>query len=192
MPFAPFRDRLGSGSKHDHSTISRSSTQSSEGNTLDKTASSSSHVDTSPSNSAALQALIAQPLSADPVQFVQDALTPLFTYNSKHHTLSLSDVLEHHVPRYFAPHYRHSFNLTEADLLGKSRALRDPIFLECNDVTCHKTVAGNRGTCLFFFGTAGRLGALFAKYAQKLTNNLCSDSPCTSQGGLRGRGWSVR
>ena len=63
---------------------------------------------------------MAQPLSADPVQFVQDAITPFFTYNAKHDTLPLDDVLEFHVPRYFAPQYRHNFNLVNADVVGES------------------------------------------------------------------------
>lgn len=67
--------------------------------------------------SAVAEQLRNRPMTADPVQFVQDAIAPLFTYNSKHEQATLEEIKEHHVPKYFAPDYTHTFNLTEdADL----------------------------------------------------------------------------
>lgn len=141
MPFSSFRDRLGSSSKHERDLVVqpvRSATQRSDGaeSVLTTTTSSS----TSSANTAAIDLLKNQPLTADPVQFVQDAIAPLFNYNPKHDQVTLDDVMEYHVPRYFSPGYRHVFNLIEADIEGKWQA--------CVCSGGRQTVAWrNRSTC---------------------------------------------
>lgn len=129
MPFS-FRDRLGSSSKQERDLLQQhvppSTTHSGDGNSSSsKITSRSSTGDPSSSSisAAAVHALKSQPISADPGQFVQDALTPLYTFNAKHDTVTLDDVLEHHVPRYFSPHFKHSFNLNDADIHSELLAL---------------------------------------------------------------------
>lgn len=139
MPFSSFRDRLGSSSKHERSLqqpVAQPSVPASDGTESITTTRTSSTGDSS--SSTAVQALMTQPLSADPVQFVQDAITPFFTYNPKHDTVPLDDVLEFHVPRYFAPQYRHNFNLMNTDVGGESQYITFlPSLAGTKKNTCH-------------------------------------------------------
>ncbi|KAK9896228.1 hypothetical protein P389DRAFT_76340 [Cystobasidium minutum MCA 4210] len=137
MPFSGFRDRLGSSSKQERDlrqSIRGTSHLSHNDGTSDSqsiittsTVSSSSSSTAAGSMSAVAEQLRNRPMTADPVQFVQDAIAPLFTYNSKHEQATLEEIKEHHVPKYFAPDYTHTFNLTEdADLnswLQRTRAV---------------------------------------------------------------------
>jgi hypothetical protein len=120
MPFTSFRDRLSSSSKQDREgpLLVRAPTHASDAETS-TTGSGSSNTNTTAAYHSQLEALKKHPLSADPAQFIQDAITPMFTYNPKHDVLSLDDIEEYHMPRYFAPHYKYMLNCDELNTRGR-------------------------------------------------------------------------
>lgn len=57
----------------------------------------------------------------DPVEFALRALEPLMSYHAKNDSLTMQDLAEHHVPRYFSLHYVHQVNCHVLDLQGERR-----------------------------------------------------------------------
>ena len=70
----------------------------------------------------AIAALTSSPLSCDPVEFCLAAMTPILTYHPRHDPITIHDVIQHHVPRYFHNTYSHQTNCRELGLHGRLRS----------------------------------------------------------------------
>ncbi|KAL7008888.1 hypothetical protein EMMF5_001635 [Cystobasidiomycetes sp. EMM_F5] len=64
---------------------------------------------------AAVEKLKAIAIPSDPVEFIEQAYTPIMTWNPKRDDVTLDDLKTHHIPRFFAQNYVHRHNITVFD-----------------------------------------------------------------------------